>query len=176
MGKKTRDRFNIWIKKFGTTDGYNIKENFDLKFTGSEWNAQQKLRYEQDILGGLISGTINELFPRFFTGTLVTPLSKLKVLPDRHEIITEVLVQSKIKEFKIKKENSRYVGQIMMKYRIVDIDGVENELTIWPSKVEEFKKLVGDGGLPIRAKCQVSNYNGANTLMLMDLLKVYGKK
>jgi DNA polymerase III alpha subunit/DNA-binding Xre family transcriptional regulator len=177
LGKKTRDRFNIWIKKMGgAVDGYQTKEEFDLKFTGQEWPAQQKLRHEQEVLGELVSGTFNELFPRFFTNILVTPLANLKVLPDRHEIITEIIVQAKIKEFKIKKENSRYVGQTMMKYRVVDVNGVETELTVWPSEVKQFKDLIGNGGVPIRAKCQVSNYNGVNTLMLRELLKVYGKK
>lgn len=175
LGKKTRDRFNLWIKKVGAIDGYNSKEEFDIKFTGQEWNSQQKLRHEQEVLGELLTGSLNDLFPRFFTGVLVTPLSNLKILPDRHEIITEILVQAKIKEFRIKKENSKYVGQVMVKYRVADVNGVETELTVWPTEVKEFKKLIGDGGVPIRAKCQVSNYNGTNTLMLRELIKVYGR-
>lgn len=175
LGKKTRERFNLWLKKAEMLDGYKSREEFDLKFTGEEWGVQEILRCEQEVLGELVSGNLNNLFPKFFTGIQTTPLSNLRILPDRHEIIVEVLVQAKIREFKIKKENSKYLGQIMMKYRVVDINGIETELTIWPSETKNFKKLIGDGGIPIRAKCQVSNYNGTNTLMLRELQRVYGK-
>lgn len=172
LGKETRERYNLWNKKFG--DGYNISGNFDLKFTGEKWSNPERLKYEQEVLGEFVSGTLCEMFPRFFTNNMITPLEKLRILPDRYEITVEVFVQAKLREFKIKKEG-KYAGQTMMKYRVNDLDGVETELTVWPSEVKKFKDLVGDGGIPIRALCQVSNYNGINTLMLRELEKVYGK-
>jgi len=64
------------------------------------------------------------------------------------------------------------VGQKMIKYRVADAKGSETELTVWPSEYESAKKLMLDGR-PIRAHCQVSEFNGTKTLMLRSIEKAY---
>ncbi len=64
-------------------------------------------------------------------------------------------------------------GQIMMKYLVEDALGTETELTVWPDQYKMAKKAIGIGR-PLRATCQVSDFNGVKTLMLRTLEKVYG--
>jgi DNA polymerase III alpha subunit len=139
--------------------------------TGKEWSQQEKLRHEQEVLGELVSGSINDLFPGFFTGYNATPISRLKVLPDRHQIVVEIIIKAFLREFKIKA--GRYKGQIMIKYLVEDVMGTETELTVWPDQYATAKKLI-TVGRPVRAVCQVSDFNGLKSLMLRELEKVYG--
>lgn len=172
-GKKIRDKMNAFLRK-RTKDGYDVEmaiEDFPLKLSGNEWSQQEKLRYEQEVLGELVSGSIHDLFPRFFTNNGVTLISKLRMLPNRHRIIVEVIVKSFLREFKIKA--GRYAGQKMAKYLVEDVMGSEVELTVWPSEYAASKQLMTIGR-PIRATCEVSDFNGAKTLMLKELQKTYG--
>ena len=173
-GKKIRERLIQFIKK-QTKDGYDgatVLEEFPLNLTGQEWDKPQLLTYEREVLGELVSGTLNDLFPGFFTGYNVVPLAKLKTLPNRHEIAVEVLIKSVFREFKIRKPG-KYFGKMMIKYFVEDLYGSENELTVWPTEYERVKKIVGEGGIPIRALCQISEFNGNKTLMLRELMAVY---
>jgi DNA polymerase-3 subunit alpha len=173
-GKKTRDRLVQFIKR-RVKDGYDsmmVLEEFPLNFSGQEWDKPELLKHEMEVLGELVSGNLSDLFPGFFTGYNSVPLSKLKKLPDRHEVAVEVLIKSIFREFKIKKPG-RYYGKTMIKYFVEDMYGSENELTVWPTEYDRMKKLVGEGGIPIRALCQVSEFNGNKTLMLRELIAVY---
>jgi DNA polymerase III alpha subunit len=172
-GKKIRDKMNAFLRK-KIKDGYDAEmaiEDFPLKFSGNEWGQQEKLRYEQEVLGELVSGNIHDLFPRFFTNNGVTLISKLRVLPNRHRIVVEVIVKSFLREFKIK--NGKYAGQKMAKYLVEDVMGTEVELTVWPTEYKTAKDLMTIGR-PVGAICEVSDFNGAKTLMLKELQKVYG--
>jgi len=172
LGKKNRDRFNVWVKKnVSKNDGYEAAADFEVKLEGMEWSRQERLRHEQEVLGELVSGSIDDLYPGFFTGVGATPIGRLKILPDRHEIIVEFLVEAKLREFKIK--SGRYTGQPMIKYRVSDAASIETELTVWPSEYKIAKKLL-QPGRPVRAICQVSEFNGVKTLMLRHIEKVYG--
>jgi len=173
-GKKIRDKMNTFLRK-KEKDGYDIDmaiEDFPLKMPGNEWQQQEKLRYEQEVLGELVSGNINDLFPRFFTNSGITMISKLKVLPNRHRIVVEVIVKSFLREFKIKE--GKYAGHKMAKYLVQDTMDSEVELTVWPSEYAEAKRRMAIGK-PIRATCEVSDFNGGKTLMLKELQKVYGE-
>jgi DNA polymerase-3 subunit alpha len=173
-GKKIRDKMNTFIRK-KEKDGYDVDmaiEDFSFKMAGNEWSKQEKLQYEQEVLGELVSGSINDLFPGFFTNSGITLISKLKTLPNRYNILVEVIIKSFLREFKIK--NGKYAGRTMAKYLVQDVMGADVELTIWPSQYAEIKeKLVI--GRPIRAVCEVSDFNGAKTLMLKELQKAYGE-
>lgn len=173
-GKKTRDRMVQFIKR-RLKDGYDSMmalEEFPLNLSGQKWSKPELLKYEMEVLGELVSGNLGDLFPGFFTGYNVVPLSRLKKLPDRHEVAVEILIKSVFREFKIKK-TGKYYGKMMIKYFVEDMHGSENELTVWPTEYERMKKLIGDGGIPIRALCQISEFNGNKTLMLRELIEVY---
>lgn len=171
-GKSIRDKLNAFLRK-KVKDGYDVDlaaAEFPLRFQNDEeWGQEQMLRYEQEVLGELVSGTINELFPGFFIGYGTTPLSRIKRLPDRHHITVEVLVKSLLREFKIKKEG-RNKGRSMIKYQVEDQFGAQTEMTVWPSQYSEAKKRLREGE-PLRAKCQVSEWNGTKSIMLMDIEK-----
>jgi DNA polymerase-3 subunit alpha len=174
-GKKTRDKMNVFLRKSLKKDGYQSEEmaleDFPVSMFDQEWSKQEMLRHERDVLGELVSGSMNEMFPGFFTGYNVTPLSRLRTLPDRHQIVVEVIAKAFLREFKIK--TGKYNGRMMMKYLVEDVLGVETELTVWPDKYKEAKKLMVVG-TPFRASCQVSDFNGVKTLMLREFEKVYG--
>jgi len=146
-------------------------DEFPLALTNDEWSRQELLRHEQEVLNELASGNISDLYPGFFTGYNSTPIARLKFLPDRHNIVVEFLVKAFLREYKIKK--GKYTGQPMIKYRVEDAFGAETELTVWPTEYKDAKKLMKEGR-PIRAQCQVSEFNGAKTLMLRSIEKVYG--
>lgn len=167
--KKLRDKFNAWTK---TKDGYEI-DKFDLKLPNQEWSVQEKLKYEKEVLGELISGSLKDIYPGFFTGSAM-PISKIKELPDRQEIGMELLVKDLLRKFQIKKEG-RYKGKTMMKYNCEDLNGDSIELTIWPDAVKKFEEYIGKGNVPVKCICQVSKFNNTSGIMLRELLRVYGK-
>jgi DNA polymerase-3 subunit alpha len=164
-GKKIKERMNSFIKKNEEID----LDNFPVDLSKEEWSKREILQYEQEVLGELVSGTIKELFPGFFTNT-ATLFSKLKILPDRENIITEFVVKSLLREFKIK--TGKYSGQLMIKYRVADIMGTEAELTVWPTEYDKAKKFLVEG-YPVRAECQISDFNGQKTIMLREIEKVW---
>jgi len=174
-GKKVRDKMNVFLKKSLKKDGYQSEEmaleDFPASIPGQEWSKQEMLRHEQEVLGELVSGSINDMFPGFFTGYNVTAISRLRMLPDRQQVVVEVIAKAFLREFKIK--TGKYIGQMMMKYLVEDTAGAETELTVWPDQYKMAKKVIGIGR-PLRATCQVSDFNGVKTLMLRKLEKVYG--
>jgi len=172
-GKKVRDKMNIFIRK-KVKDGYQSDmavEEFPIRMPGQEWSQQEKLRHEQEVLGELVSGSLTDLFPGFFTGYNVTPISRLRMLPDRQQIVVEVLIKAFLREFNIK--TGKYRGLPMAKYLVEDTIGTETELTVWPDQYANAKKML-KVGRPIRAICQVSEFNGVKSLMLREIEKVYG--
>jgi DNA polymerase-3 subunit alpha len=174
-GKDARERLKRVVAK-RMKDGYAMEDaakDFSLG-TSAEWDRKTLLEYEADVLGQCLSGSINEIYGGFFTGVNTTPLSRLKGLPNRHEIVVEVLVKTATREFTIRKDG-RNKGRKMIKYSVEDIEGTVTELTVWPDQYEMAKRRLGDG-IPIRAQCQVSDFNGQKTLMLMKFQEIYGEK
>lgn len=174
-GKDSRDCLKKFLIK-SMKDGYAEEDaikGFSLEIT-DEWDRKTLLTNEAEVLGKCLSGTINEIYGGFFTGINVTPLARLKQLPNRHEIVVEVLVREATREFTIRKEG-RNKGRKMIKYNVEDIDGIVTELTVWPDQYEMAKRLLKDD-TPIRAQCQISDFNGQKTLMLMKFQDVYKEK
>jgi thiol-disulfide isomerase/thioredoxin len=172
-GKSIRDKMTTFLRK-KAKDGYDsemVIEEFPFKLSDSEWSKSEILRHEQEVLNELVSGDMKDLFPGFFTGANVTPINRLKFLPNRQDIISEFLVKSVLREFKIKK--GKYVGQPMIKYKIEDVYGSGTELTVWPTEYKKAKKFMIEGR-PIRAHCQVNEFNGVKTLILKSIKNVYG--
>lgn len=172
-GKKVRDKMNAFIRR-KVKDGYQSDmavEEFPVKMSGKEWSQQERLRHEQEVLGELVTGSLTDLFPGFFTGYNVTPISRLKTLPDRQQVVVEVLIKAFLREFNIK--TGKYKGAPMAKYLVEDPMGTETELTVWPDQYKNAKKMF-TVGRPVRAICQVSEFNGVKSLMLRGVEKVYG--
>jgi len=171
-GKKVRDKMNTFLRK-KIKDGYDVDmviDEFPFKLSGNEWSKQEKLRYEQEVLGELVSGNINDLFPNFFTKNNITYISRLKNLPNRHVILIEVIIKAFLREFKIK--NGRSAGKLMGKYLIEDVMGSDVELTLWPEDYAKYKNHMKIGK-PARISCEVSDYNGTKTLILKEVINIY---
>jgi DNA polymerase-3 subunit alpha len=154
------------------TDVFSSLDEFSLDLTTEEWSKRELLEYEKEVLGELVSGTVLELFPNFFSKQAV-PFKRLKIMPDRENIMAEFIVKDMLREFKIK--TGRYTGQMMIKYRIEDAFGDENELTVWPTEYTNAKERIRIG-YPARAECQISEFNGQKTLMLRAIKKVFGEE
>jgi len=173
-GKDARERMRRAMAKrqkegCAATDAL---QDFQLG-TSEEWDRKTLLENEAKVLGQCLSGSMNEIYGGFFTGVGVTPLSRLKGLPNRYEIVVEVLVKAATREFSIKKEG-RNKGRKMAKYSVEDIEGTVTELTVWPDQYEMAKRRLSPD-TPIRAQCQVSDFNGQKTLMLMKFQNIYGE-
>ena len=174
-GKDARERLKRVVAK-RQKDGYDVASaigEFSLG-TSDEWDRKTMLENEAGVLGQCLSGSINEIYGGFFTGIGTTPLARLKALPNRYEIVVEVLVKAATREFTIKKEG-RNKGRKMAKYSVEDIEGTVTELTVWPDQYEMAKRRIGEN-VPIRAQCQISDWNGQKTLMLMRFQEIYGEK
>lgn len=173
-GRKTREKLLRYLKK-RDKDGYDINSSlleFPFENIKEEWSIKELLVHEREVLGDCISGSLNELYDNFFTGYNITPLSKLTYMPDRAHLVVEVLVKAATREFTIKKQGRNF-GKKMVKYLVEDIHGDSTELTVWPAQYKIAKKFLADN-TPIRAQCQVSEFSGQKTLMLMSFQSIYG--
>jgi DNA polymerase-3 subunit alpha len=166
---KYRTKINAHIKKQNSIDlltlpAYNI-----------EWNRKELLVAEKEVLGRTISGSLHEVFEGFFRKDhyMVTPLSRLSQCPVNSKIKIEVILNSKIKELKIKK--GARAGRKFAKYIVEDIYGTTTELTVWPDEYDRFRDAFRDG-IPIKAICKVGEYMGQRSLSLSYLEEVFGKQ
>lgn len=134
-GKNLRDKFNSFMRK-KEKDGYDVNsaaEEFPFNFDDGEWHTPQKLKYEQEVLGELVSGNIYDLYPGFFQQHGITPISHIRRMPDGAEIMTEGIITLS-REIKIKKEG-RLKGKVMAKYQVEDVFGSQTEMTVWPDSM-----------------------------------------
>lgn len=162
-GKKARDKLNAYVRKNGNIGDYSIKIGQD------DWTKREKLQNEMEVLDEMVSGNLEDLYPNFFIKSGVTPLSRIKRMPDRHEITTEVVIKAILRDFKIK--NGRNAGRSMLKYQVEDLNGTQSEMTVWPDYYEFAKKYLVSGS-PLRAKCQINEYNGTKSLVLQKVIKL----
>jgi DNA polymerase III subunit alpha len=138
-----------------------------------EWDKKELLLSEREVLGRTISGSLHEIFQGFFkNNSSVTPLRKIDGLPIGDRIKIEVIINSKIKEFTIKK--GKNIGKKFAKYLVEDADGSTAELTVWQSDYEQYNHLMKDG-IPIKAICKVDEYMEQKSLSLASLEGILGK-
>lgn len=178
--KTTRDKLVKYLNtlKKKHKDGYDSEcaalSDFPFSPKKEEWSVEELLRNEYETLGTCLSGNLNDLYNGFFIGYNITPLSKIAFLPNKHNVNVEILVKSVIKEITIKKPGKNK-GKKMLKYLVEDIEGASTELTIWPTQYAIAKKYISDK-TPIRAQCQVSDFNGQKSLSIVAFQEIYGVK
>jgi DNA polymerase-3 subunit alpha len=147
-----------------------------LEFGVSEedWDRKEILLSEREVLGRSLSGNLHEVFKSFFSGgTMVTKLSDIDSLNSGARIKVEVIIKTKIKEFKIK--NGKNIGKKFAKYLIEDINGDTCGLTLWAEDYMRYRTILKDG-IPIKAICRVNTYLDQKDLALSSLERVYGRE
>jgi DNA polymerase-3 subunit alpha len=165
---KYRTKVNNMKKKEKTID------DIQLPTYDEEWERKELLLAEREILGRTISGSLHEVFAGFFTGSsYITPLRRLSVIEPGERIKIEVIINSKVKEFKIKR--GKNIGKKFAKYLVEDAEGATAELTVWQKDYERYNSVLKDG-LPIKAICKVDEYMGQKGLSLSILERILGKE
>jgi len=147
-------------------------EDVEIPSFEEEWDRKKLLLFEKEVLGRTISGTLHEVFEGFFTKSYsVTPLKNVSIAEVGEKIKVEAIVNSKIKEFKIK--NGKNIGRKFAKYLIEDVDGETCDLTLWADQYDRFRAQFIDG-IPIKAICKVNEYMGQKSLSLVEIERIYG--
>jgi|TARA_R110001583_G_scaffold16234_28_gene66393 DNA polymerase-3 subunit alpha len=165
--QKYRTKIRAAEKKEKFIDDSTLPEYND------EWSRKDILLYEKQVLGRSISGSLHEAFSAFFGNSYnKTPLSSVPMLESGSRVRVEAIINSKIKEFKIK--NGKRAGRKFAKYLIEDSDGNTCGLTVWADDYERYKAVLKDG-IPIKAICKVSEYLDQKDLALSTLERVYGR-
>jgi len=166
---KYRTKINNEIKKEKTIDQI-LLPGYD-----EEWDRKAMLVAERETLGRTISGSLHEVFEGFFRkgNSIATPLSRLSSCEVGSKIKIEVIINTKLKEFKIKR--GRNVGKKFAKYLVEDAHGTTSELTVWAHDYERYSSILIDG-VPIKAVCKVDEYMDKRGLSLSILEGVLGKR
>jgi DNA polymerase-3 subunit alpha len=141
---------------------WNILDDFGYDLDKkNEWSLKERLRAEQEVLGEIISGSMNDLYDGFFTnaGTL---FSNIKSLPKNFGVRIEAVVTG-IKTRKVGRGKS--VGRMFAECSISDKNGTTIQLTVWPAPWAKFKDRL-PVGRAIKAICKVNEYNGNKNLVL----------
>jgi DNA polymerase-3 subunit alpha len=149
----------------------------DLDFSGydEEWTRKEVLLGEKEILGRTISGSLHEVFEGYFRkdSNIVTLLNTVKDKNSGTKVKIEVIINSKLKEFKIKR--GKNIGRKFAKYLVEDVYGNTSELTVWTDDYERYRDYLKDG-TPIKAICRVSEYMEQKGLSLSVLENVFGRR
>jgi DNA polymerase-3 subunit alpha len=179
--QKYRTKINNEIKKILGDEEVNIREHinslntdesilekYPLAESEEEWQRDELLKNEKEVLGRCISGSMHEVFGSFFKrgSSNVTMLSDIPMLKTKTKIKIEVIINNKIKEFTIKNGNNK--GKKFAKYAIEDVEGNLSELTLWADDYEKFGPIFQDG-MAIKAICQVNEYMGTKSISLEKL-------
>ena len=146
----------------------------ELPEYNEEWEFNEILVNERNILGRTISGQLHEAFKGFFSkSSIVTRLCDVKSYEKGRSIRVEGIIKSLIKEFKIK--NGKNTGRKFGKYLIEDIWGNTIGMTLWTEDYEKYKSSLIDG-IPFKAICSINEYMDEKDLSLKTMEKIYGRK
>ena len=177
FGRTRKDIYDNCTKyRTKITSLVNKEKDFDDSVFGEynhEWDKKDLLLYEKEILGRTISGSLHDIFETFFEGShgSSTPLSSISTISKNTKIKIEAIIQSMVKEFKIK--NGKRVGQKFAKYAVEDAHGTVLEMTVWPEQYASLRSILKEG-VPIKAICKVDEYMGNKGISLLRLERHYG--
>lgn len=170
VSERARLKTNLRKKE---KDGYDTDlalDEFECNIIGKEWDKKELLMYEKQVLGELISGNIDDLYPNFFIRQDNYSLSSLRSLPSGSSIMLECIVKSLSREIRLKSGKNR--GKVMGKYNIEDLFGNSSELTVWPDDYSKIKEVFVDG-IPIKIVGTINEYNGSKSVILNKVQSIY---
>jgi DNA polymerase-3 subunit alpha len=146
-----RKKLKVWLKKH---DSETQEFNYPWK-DDSEWSMPELFALEKKYVGEAFICGKSKAYGDFFKVPHVT-LDKIKKEDDKNQI-KELRVEVKdMFEFKIKKADSRYYGQSMIKAVVEDINGKQSSMTIFPrgwTEIQERIKSVTKGKFKFEIGC-----------------------
>lgn len=168
-----RKKIQVWLKKHDPS-----KEKFEYVFPKEKnWSISELYALEKSYLGEAFICKNSDAYIGFFNNKS-TLFSEIKTMVDRDQIKSVRAIVKDIFEFKVKKENSKYIGEYMIKATIEDECGSFITLTIFPTKWKEVKerirKLYGskykfDVGVAIHFSATVNVYEDELGIVLENL-------
>lgn len=139
-----RKKIQVWMKKHDAAT-----ETFVYPWPDeTPWTKAQLYAQEQFYLGEGFVCDKKDAYGMFFKEGSFMNIEHIKKSQDKTYIKSIKAVIKDYFEFKIKKAESRYVGQSMVKATIEDINGEQSSLTIFPDRwklmQERTKELFGN--------------------------------
>ena len=135
-----RKKLQNWLKKHDPS-----KDFFEYPWPQeNEWSNHESYALELHYLGESFTHKKYDIYREFFNDSESLPLFKVKKMEDKEKIKS---VKGEIKDFielKVKKEDSKYYGKVMVKALIEDMYGDQCYITMFPDKWEEVQKRIRD--------------------------------
>jgi DNA polymerase-3 subunit alpha len=132
-----RKKYQVWLKKHNP-----LTEKFEFEWPiEKEFSQQDLYAFEKHYLGEVFSARKKDAYGQIFHKPhyVIKDIIKMK---DKDNVASCVAEIKDSFEFKIKKETSRYFGQLMMKVLVEDQNGDVIGLTIFPDRLKEIKKAI----------------------------------
>ena len=132
-----RKKYQVWLKKHNS-----LTEKFEFEWPiEKEFSQQDLYAFEKHYLGEVFSARKKDAYGQIFHKPhyVIKDIIKMK---DKDNVASCVAEIKDSFEFKIKKETSRYFGQLMMKVLVEDQNGDVIGLTIFPDRLKEIKKAI----------------------------------
>jgi DNA polymerase-3 subunit alpha len=172
-----RKKLTSWLKKHDPE-----REQFVYPWTNEdEWTKPELYALEKFYIGESFSCSIREAYGDFFNdrNNKCELISNIKKMQDKDKIKQCKAIIKSFFEFKIKKVDSKYYGQSMIKAEIEDICGDRCTLTIFPDRWEKevlpvLKRKCGklsslDEGIGLFFSGTVNIYEGDVGIVLDNL-------
>lgn len=133
-----RKKMQVWLKKHDPK-----KETFTFPWIKEEdWSKPELFALEKHYLGESFICTKKDAFGKFFKDNTHANMTTVKMTKNKTFLPSIKAEIKNVFELKVKKENSRFLGQEMAKVLIEDEFGVQCNLTVFPEKWNEIKQKI----------------------------------
>jgi len=134
-----RKKLQVWLKRHDPS-----KEEFSYPWPNDpEWTLPELYALENNYLGdSFVCGKL-QAYGDFFKTSHIT-LDKIKRAPDKSSAKSVRVEVKDMFEFKIKKNDSKYYGQSMIKATVEDVNGAQCGMTIFPKGLAQANSRIKD--------------------------------
>lgn len=134
-----KKKLQVWMKKHDPT-----KEKFQYPWPiEKDWTIPELYALEKSILGEAFICNKAKAYTGFFDARSV-PVKDIRQMDDRDKINSIHAEIKSIFELKVKKEGSKYLGELMLKATIEDAAGDQISLTVFPKQWKKVKERMRD--------------------------------
>lgn len=131
-----RKKLQVWLKKHDPAT-----EQFSFPWIkDTDWSQPELFALEKHYLGEAFICTKKDAFGKFFKDTTHANMSTIKLSKNKTALPSIKAEIKTVFELKVKKENSRFLGQEMAKVMLEDEFGIQCGLTIFPERWSEIKQ------------------------------------